>query len=138
MKRYCVIFLFAIFAFSSFAQSHKYYCEVKGYEKGLTSKVKIVFDFGESFADEAWKCSSRKLRFVNEKGKKMKFKSFVDAANFMAENGWNLQEAYSAPSSGGKSIKHWIFYKEANGVEEVKKGFVTPKEYKKAKKVSKK
>ena len=61
----------------------------------------------------------------------------VDAANFLYERGWVLDKAYSSSYSGSKSIKHWVFYKDANEYEDVKEGLVTKKEYKEMKREEK-
>lgn len=143
MKKYYVTLLFTLFASISFAQTEevapetsepvRYYCEVKGYEKSLTSKVKIIFDFGETVSKDVWGCKSKKLTLVDENCKKMKFKSIVDAANFMSKRGWILHQAYSAAYASKKSIKHWIFYKDAATIEEMSDGLMTKKIYIKSK-----
>ena len=46
--------LFIILAVNVSAQAKRYYCEVKGIEKDLTSGLKIVFDFGNSPVYSAW------------------------------------------------------------------------------------
>ncbi len=137
MKRYLLTFFLVFCALTSFAQSHRYYCEIKGYEKGLTSNYKVIFDFGQKVSQSAWNKKSHKLKFVDENGKKIKFKSVIDAANFMSERGWFLQEAYSAPYSSSKSLKHWVFYKEASNLDEVKDGFLRKKDYRKLKREEK-
>ena len=43
-----------ILPISIYAQSKKYYCEVKGVEKELTAGLKIVFDFGNNPVYSAW------------------------------------------------------------------------------------
>lgn len=136
MKRYLLTFFLVFCALTSFAQSHRYYCEVKGYEKGVKSKIKPVFDFGEKVSKELWNCKSRKLKFVDEDGKRIKFRSIVDTANFMSERGWDLQEAYSAAYSSKTSVKHWIFYKEAIDINDVKEGLMRKKDYRKAQKIN--
>ena len=48
-----------------FAQ-HRYYCEVKGIEKDLSSGLKIIFDFGTKASYNIWGDLSSKLKFVDE------------------------------------------------------------------------
>ena len=50
-----------------FAQ-HRYYCEVKGIEKDLSSGLKIIFDFGTKASYNIWGDLSSKLKFVDENG----------------------------------------------------------------------
>ena len=55
----------------------------------------------------------------------------VDAANYMVEKGWSFQQAYSS-AYGGHPVIHWIFFKDAETIEEAKKGIMTKEEYNKA------
>lgn len=52
-----------------FAQ-HRYYCEVKGIEKDLSSGLKIIFDFGTKASYNIWGDLSSKLKFVMKMVKK--------------------------------------------------------------------
>jgi hypothetical protein len=129
MKRIFVLFLFAIYIFNSFAQIHRYYCEVKGIEKELSSGLKIIMDFGNTASYNVWGDLSSKLKFVNEKGEVVNFNSMVDAGNYMSSKGWTLQQAYSSVYSDNFIIQ-WIFYKDAESPEEAIKGIVTKEQYK--------
>ena len=48
MNKLILVILTMILPISIYAQSKKYYCEVKGVEKELTAGLKIVFDFGNN------------------------------------------------------------------------------------------
>ena len=74
---------------NAFAQ-HRYYCEVKGIEKDLSSGLKIIFDFGTKASYNIWGDLSSKLKFVDENGEEIKFNSMVDAANYMVDKGVEL------------------------------------------------
>lgn len=50
----------------------RYYCEVKGIEKELTSGLKIVFDFGNNPVYSAWGGLKSKQKLVDEKGEEIK------------------------------------------------------------------
>lgn len=69
----------------------RYYCEVKGIEKSLSSGLKIIFDFGTKASYNIWGDLSSKLKFVDENGEEIEFNSMVDAANYMVEKGWTFQ-----------------------------------------------
>lgn len=130
-KRIFTILIIISFALSLQAQTKKrYYCEVKGIEKELTSGLKIVFDFGNQPSYNAWGDLSSKLKFVDEQGEIINFNSMVDAANYMVDKGWNFQQAYSS-GYGGKPVIHWIFYKDANSFDEAKEGIMTKEDYRK-------
>ncbi len=107
----------------------RYYCEIKGIEKGLSSGLKIIFDFGTQASYNIWGDLSSKLKFVDDNGKEIKFNSMVDAANYMVEKGWTFQQAYSS-SYAGTPVIHWIFYKDAASMEKARQGIRTKTEYK--------
>ena len=113
-------------------QARKYFCEIKGMEKGLSNGLKIVFDFGESPVYSVWSGLKSKQQLVDENGKEIDFNSMVDAANYMSEKGWNFQQAYTSIYSG-YAIHHWIFYKEAETKEKVRDGIMTKESYKEKK-----
>ncbi|MFR3188915.1 MAG: hypothetical protein ACLTOV_14065 [Phocaeicola sp.] len=52
--------------------SKRYYCEVKGIEKELSSGLKIIFDFGTKASYNMWGDLSSKLKFVDENGEENK------------------------------------------------------------------
>lgn len=140
MKKYLVTLLFALIASLSFVQAqegHRFHCEIKGFEKGLKPCKKVVFDFGNITSYEFWDCKSSRLKFVDENGKVVKFKSMVEVANFLVERGWTFDKAYSAAYKPKKSITHWVFYKDTDNDEEIKEGLVTSKQYKAMKKAEK-
>lgn len=112
-----------------FAETRRYYCEVKGIEKELGTGLKIIFDFGENASYTIWGSLSSKLKFVDKNGEIINFHSMVDAANYMVEKGWIFQQAHSSVYSG-KYIECWIFYKDATSPQEAKKGILTEKDFK--------
>ena len=124
MKRIITSLLLFLVVMCSYAQTKRYYCEVKGIEKELSSGLKIIFDFGNQVSYNMWGDLSSKLKFVDEKnGEEIKFNSMVDAANYMVEKGWQFQQAYSS-AYGGHPVIHWIFYKDAESIEKAKEGIV--------------
>lgn len=129
MKRILTsIFIFLV-VLCTYAHTKRYYCEMKGIEKVRSSGLKIIFDFGNQASYNTLGDLSSKLKIVDEKnGEEIKFNSMVDAANYMVEKGWIFQQAYSSVY-GGHSVIHWIFYKDAETVEEAKKGIMTKEEY---------
>lgn len=131
MKKVFLALVLSLSMFNSYAQTHRYYCEVKGIEKELSSGLKIIFDFGDKASYTVWGDLSSKLKFVDEKGNEIKFNSMVDAANYMVEKGWNFQQAYSSVY-GGRLIIHWIFYKDAESMEKAAEGIMTKEKYKRS------
>ena len=133
MKKSFLIFLMIISSITMLAQTKKYYCEVKGIEKELSSGLKIVFDFGNNPVYSAWGGLKSKQQLVDEEGEEIPFNSMVDAGNYMSDKGWTFAQAYTSVY-GSQAIVHWIFYKEATNPNEAVKGIMTKDEYNKTKK----
>ena len=131
MKKILLLFL-VMLPLGLMAQINRYYCEVKGTQKALSSGLNIIFDFGDKPSYTAWGTISSKLKFVDENGDEIEFNSMVDAANYMVEKGWNFQQAYSTVYNGALII-HWIFYKEAESFEKAREGIMTKDDYKRKK-----
>lgn len=132
MKRFVAITIFVLLAINSFAQTRKYYCEIKGVEKELTSGLKIVFDFGNNPVYSAWGLKG-KQKLVDDNGEEIPFNSMVDAGNYISEKGWTFVQAYTSVY-GSQAIVHWIFVKEAESPEEAIKGIMTKEQFDKQKK----
>ena len=115
-----------------YSQTQRFFCEIKGIEKELTSGLKIVFDFGTNPIYSAWGLKS-KQKLVDENGEEIPFNSMVDAGNYMSSKGWSFQQAYTSVY-GASVIVHWIFYKDAETPEEAIKGIFTKETYKKQEK----
>ena len=113
--------LFVLSICLSNAQSRRFYCEVKGIEKELSSGLKIIFDFGNKASYNIWGDLSSKLKFVDENGEEIKFNSMIDAANYMVDRGWVFQQAYSS-AYGSKPVIHWIFIKMLKILKKQEKG----------------
>ena len=116
MTRSLFVSLFIMIAVSVSAQTKRYYCEVKGIEKELTSGLKIVFDFGKNPVYSAWGGLKSKQKLVDEKGEEIPFNSMVDAGNYLSDKGWTFVQAYTSVY-GSQAIVHWIFVKEATSPE---------------------
>ena len=134
MNKLILVILTMILPISIYAQSKKYYCEVKGVEKELTAGLKIVFDFGNNPVYSAWGGLKSKQKLVDEKGDEIPFNSMVDAGNYLSDKGWTFLQAYTSVY-GSQAIVHWIFTKEADSPEDATKGIMTKDDYKKNKKV---
>ncbi len=124
MKRIYFVILFTLSICHLNSQTRRFYCEIKGIEKELSSGLKIIFDFGDKASYNIWGDLSSKLKFVDKNGEEIKFNSMIDAANYMVEKGWVFQQAYSS-AYGSHPIIHWIFYKDAINFKEAKEGIIT-------------
>lgn len=133
MKKSLFIFLAFLLPLCSLAQTRKYYCEVKGIQKGFSSGLKIVFDFGNNPVYSAWTVLKDKQKFVDENGVEIQFYSMVDAGNYMSEKGWDFLQAYTSIYDSN-AIVHWIFVKEAESPEEAVSGIMTKDDYEKKQK----
>ena len=111
------------------AQTRRFYCEIKGTEKELSSRMKIIFDFGQSPSYDIFTNLNPMMKFVDENGEVIDFNSMVDAMNYMSERGWKFQQAYSTYRGERAAIEHWILYKDAKDKEEAREGILTKEEY---------
>ena len=89
MKKIIMLSVLALMCVYVRAQ-HTVYCEVMQFNTGST-KALIVVDFGNKGADE----------IVDENGKKIKFKSSVDALSYFEKLGWSVVSAYSVVAYNG-------------------------------------
>ena len=83
MKKIIMLFALALMCVYVRAQ-HTVYCEIIQFNTG-TPKALIAVDFGNNGTDE----------IVDENGKKVKFKSSVDALSYFEKLGWTVVSAYS-------------------------------------------
>ncbi len=89
---------------------HTVYCEVMQFNTG-TPKALIVVDFGNKGADE----------IVDENGKKVKFKSSVDALSYFEKLGWSVVSAYSVVAYNGVAnvpTVHYLLQKKVASYDE--------------------
>lgn len=109
-KLFSAIVLCVVLASSAFAINPDptyVYCDMVGYEKllSLTGKVKVSIDYGEAktlFTDQ---------RIKDESGKVQSFNSMIDAMNYMAQQGWEIDQCYVVKGDGEMKT-HWILKKK--------------------------
>lgn len=124
-----LLFLALICSMGAFAQTQRYYCEVNGIVKELSSALKIGFDFGRNPVYPAWERLKGEPRIVDENG--YEIKDMIDAGNYLSSKGWTLQQAYF---SAILRVYHWVFYKDAESPEKAVEGIMTVDEYNEMKK----
>ena len=98
---------------------HTVYCEVMQFNTG-TPKAVISVDFGNKAADE----------IVDENGKKIKFKSSVDAISYFEKLGWSVVSAYSVVAYNGLAnvpAVHYLLQKKVASYDEKMDGIRTKK-----------
>jgi len=97
------------------------YCELVAQGKFMSNKISIDLDFGEG--KNGWSFKNTKLK-DEETGKVRKFKSIVDALNYMGYRGWKLLNAFPVSEASGmggdKSVYHFFFVKTFDRSEMVK------------------
>ena len=110
MKKLITLFFLvqSVFAFSQVQDSLVWrYADLSYPLGGFSSKAKVTVDYGETVT--GW---FRKADMIdNEDGKAIKFKSPVDALNWMSVHGWELVQAYQAPETAAMSTlvyQHFI------------------------------
>ncbi|SDX26741.1 hypothetical protein [Aequorivita viscosa] len=84
------------------------YVQIVGSGKMFSSKLNIQMDFGQK--DSMW--SSKEHDLKDKDGNKLEFNSMIDALNFMEENGYEFETAYTLTNSKGNSIYHFLLKKK--------------------------
>lgn len=94
---------------------HKVYCELMNFNPAGGSKAVISFDFGSDAVGE----------LLDDKGKKIKFKSPVDALSYMERIGWSVVSSYSVVHVAGTTnvpVVHYLLQKEVKEYNEKMEG----------------
>ena len=118
MKKIIMLFVLVLVCVGVQAQ-HTVYCEIIQFNTG-TPKALIVVDFGNNGADE----------IVDENGKKVKFKSSVDALSYFEKLGWSVVSAYSVVAYNGLAnvpTVHYLLQKKVASYDEKMYGIRTKK-----------
>ena len=106
------------------ATPYKVYCEIISRPRTLSNKVDVEFDFGQ--ASSFW---SGDRRLFDENGKNIVFNSTLDAANYMARRGWQLEQAFQTfEISSGTSTSHtfhWVMAKYVTDDSQITEGLIT-------------
>jgi len=109
MKKLLILSLILLCISGISAQTNKKYtyCEIIGRSFSNTKISNISIDFGLEDGELP------PVEFPkNEKGKEIKFKSMIQALNFMGERGWVLIETYSLVDMMGDMKYHWVLKKD--------------------------
>ena len=118
MKKIIMLSVLALMCVCVRAQ-HTVYCEVMQFNTG-SPKALIVVDFGNKGADE----------IVDENGKKIKFKSSVDALSYFEKLGWSVVSAYSVVAYNGLAnvpTVRYLLKKKVASYDEKMDGILTKK-----------
>lgn len=116
-----MIILFLAVCMGSWAQENEgkrpVYCEVMGMFNAV-SKMKVQIDIGE-------------FNYINgfagiyeADGKKKKFKTMMDALNFMGERGWRVVDTYIVSYSSKNKIVHYLMEKWVTDESQIKEGLI--------------
>lgn len=149
MKKLILSFILAMLSFPGFAQYvpsdsikqavsdstavRDVYCMILGHATnllGMGSKCTVEVDFGEG--QGVWTGGADNT-LVDEKGKPIKFKSMIDAMNYMSQFGWKFLDAYAITLGPNNHVYHWIMTKSVSGVESGREGITQRRDTKKKK-----
>ena len=93
---------------TAFAQEpvkpHKVYCMFVSQPLSLSDQVEVDIDYGQLAS--SW---TTDRRLYGDNGKTLKFNSVMDAVNFMAKLGWELEEAAQVMKPSGGSLDNPVF-----------------------------
>ena len=103
---------------------YKVYCEIVATTKIFSNKATVELDFGQF---SGFWSSDRQL--VDEQGNTIDFNSALDAANYMARRGWDLEEVFIVQemSNGSSSSPryHWVLSKMVTDDSQITEGLRT-------------
>ena len=103
---------------------YKVYCEIVATPKLFSNKTTVEFDFGQFSG--FW---SLDRQLVDEQGNAIDFNSALDAANYMARRGWDLEEVFIVQnmSKGDSGITryHWVLSKMVTDDSQITEGLRT-------------
>lgn len=133
MKKIFILIFGILLCTTSFAQEkentqqakpYKVYCEIITRPQVFSTKVDVELDFGQAY--NFW---SGDRHLYDEEGKRIIFNSMLDAANYMARRGWELEEAFPVTSissgSSGSTDYHWIMFKLVTNDSQITEGLTT-------------
>lgn len=126
-KLITLLMLFVAFIASAQTESvepHKVYCEIVGTGNITGTKVKIEADLGQKKITDTWGGDAAR-KIVGEDGKEINFNSMMDAVNFFAKLGWNLEFTYAVSSDKGMSaqtVYHYVLSKTVSSDDEIREG----------------
>lgn len=113
-KKLLIVFLVLASPVFLFAQNEsdkvEQYCEMTAQGRLFSNKITIDLDFGEGKSMFSFKDT----RIKDEvSGKVRKFKSTVDALNYLGGKGWKLLNAFPVAEGGGlggaQTVYHFFF-----------------------------
>lgn len=100
---------------------HPVYCELIG-ENPLSSKVKVSLNMGELSYQ-----GYRAIYDIN--GEQIKFKSLIDALNYMARLGWKYVDSYYYADHLNRATERYLLIKYVSSDDEITEGLVKGKPY---------
>ena len=106
------------------AKPYKVYCEIVATPKFFSNKTTVELDFGQY--SNFW---SADRQLVDEQGKTISFNSALDAANYMARRGWDLEEVFIvqelSKGDSGTTRQHWVLSKMVTDDSQITEGLRT-------------
>ena len=106
------------------AKPHKAYCMFTSEPVVLSDDINVDVDYGQ----EA-RIMSLDRRLYGENGKQLKFKSVMDAVNYMGALGWELENAVQIMTPAGGSadnpVYRWVMSKMVTDNSQITEGWIT-------------
>lgn len=128
MKKILFVLVMALMSLGAHAQSvenpgDKYpvYCTIKGYNTWGIGKMKVILDLGYKVTNYE--------SIYGEDGKQVKFNTMMEAVNYMAKRGWELDKIFFLTESMSKTnVANYVLKKMVTSDEEIRKGLITQPE----------
>ena len=104
---------------------HKVYCMFTSETRVLSYEIEVDMDYGQELS--GWGSTDRRL--FQENGKSLKFNSVMDAVNFLAKLGWNLEQSSQLLTPINNSSENpsyrWIMSKMVTDDAQITEGLTT-------------
>ena len=117
IKRQLLVMVVMCCAINVWAQQkttqYNAYCEVTVRNSGMDNFINITFDFGLTRYPNAL--------IYDEKGQPIKFRSPMDAVNYLGERGWRLVTSYYSDDAKGQ-VRHYILEKKVTNRKQMEEG----------------
>ena len=126
MKKMIILAAALLLGIAAFAQNpHKVYCMFTSETRVLSYDIEVDMDYGQALG--AWGSTDRRL--FKEDGKSLKFNSVMDAVNFLAGLGWELEQSSQllTPINGSSENPsyRWVMSKMITDNAQITEGLTT-------------
>ena len=108
-----LLFVYCLVRAQQRQSQYNAYCEVTVGSTGMDQFINITFDFGYTRYPNAL--------LYDDKGQPIKFRSPMDAVNYLGERGWRVVTSYYSNDTKGQ-LRHYIMEKRVSNRQQIEEG----------------